>query len=77
MASTQDDFYSKHLKDLGTQAHRLLSTNLKDIDNATAFAIVEDFRTLHFDLDAIPMTRKQRDEIDLKFKTLGLLLEQQ
>ena len=69
--------YQTHLEAQGRAAKRLLTANLKEIDDSTALAITEDFRTIHFDLDEIPMTRKQRDQIDLKLKTLSLLLEQQ
>lgn len=55
----------------------MLEKNLNKTEPSDALAITDAFRTLQYELDAIPMTRNQRDEIDLKIKTLALLLDPQ
>ena len=58
-------------------AKAMLEKNLNKTEPSDALAITDAFRTLQYELDAIPMTRNQRDEIDLKIKTLALLLDPQ
>ena len=77
MSSSRDTIYNSRLEKEAALAGKLLAKNLADMDDSTALAVTESFRLMRQDLDRVPMTRNQRDELDLHLKTIGLLIESQ
>jgi hypothetical protein len=59
---------------IGVMRLKDIKTRVNDIDEAGAHYIAESYLGLIAELDKIPMTRAQREEVDVHIRGIGYLL---